>query len=182
MTDLFNTNISRLPYYLIINNILPYTRNKICTELSADIRSYSNSLDLLIDGCKLDLLFVFTMNNIQYNSESYKNSFDIIGQLLFENDLINYLILNEKIPDVLNRDICPLKISKYVFNSEIIDNEILNILVEDNVSDYLKKQSQLSKRRSRYIWGLLKIDERCEFMKQCRVMRSEYYNLLENLV
>lgn len=145
---LFNNNIMdnvlkyeylrKIPYDLIINNILPYSYETKSNELLSDIRSFVSDYSLLISVYSYDLNFdILIYDIICFYNRSRLPSYNI-------NNWFRYALKRS------------FKLKKYTVErmNKFIFNSFYTNIVDDRI------------RKIRFLWALLTPSERAEFINE----------------
>jgi len=130
--------LKKIPYDLIINNILPYSYQPKSFELLSDIRSFVSDYSLLLSVYSYDLNFdILIYDIICFYNRSRLPTYNI-------NNWFRYALMRS------------FKLKKYTFErmNRFIFNSFYTIIVDDRT------------RKIRFLWGLLTPSERTEFINE----------------
>ena len=138
--------IRKIPYDVIINNIIPYTYNPIPVELMIDIYSYKKDLNMIKNIYAFDYNYIILFNDLMY----YMNYIIDENYVINGNDFImpqyEKILSRNFMISKMNKQ----KIMRYVNSKLNVSNSDINRI----------------ERRINYLWGLMTPYERCDFINR----------------
>jgi hypothetical protein len=138
--------IRRIPYDVIINNIIPYTYNPIPTELMIDIYSYKKDLNMIKNIYAFDFNYGILFNDLMY----------YIYYIIDENYAVNGNdFIMPQCEKILRRNFMISKMNKIKIVTFV--NKHLNISINNETR---------IERKLNYLWGLMTPIERTLFINR----------------
>uniref|UniRef100_A0A6C0DM87 Uncharacterized protein n=1 Tax=viral metagenome TaxID=1070528 RepID=A0A6C0DM87_9ZZZZ len=136
--------IRRIPYDVIINNIIPYTYNPIPTELMIDIYSYKKDLNMIKNIYAFDFNYGILFHDLMY----------YINYIIDENYVVNgnHFIMPQ-CEKILRRNLMISKMNKIKIVTFV--NKHFNISINNETR---------IERKINYLWGLMTPIERTRFI------------------
>lgn len=136
--------IRRIPYDVIINNIIPYTYNPIPVELMIDIYSYKKDLNMIKNIYAFDFNYGILFNDLMH----------YINYIIDENYAVNGNdFIMPQCEKILRRNFMISKMNKIKIVTFV--NKHLNVSI-NNETRILRKIN--------YLWGLMTPIERTRFI------------------
>lgn len=138
--------IRKIPYDVLINNIIPYTYSIIPVNLMIDIYSYKKDLNMIKNIYAFDYNYIILFNDLMY----YMNYIIDENYVINGNDFImpqyEKILRRNFMISKMNKQ----KIVRYVNSKLNVSNNDINRI----------------ERRINYLWGLLTPIERCNFINR----------------
>jgi hypothetical protein len=142
--------IRKIPYDVIINNIIPYTYNPISSQLMIDIYSYKKDLNMVKNIYAFDYNYIMLFNDLK----------NYINHILYENTVVNGNdFITPQYEKILRRNFMISKMKKQEIIKFVNKKSVLSIIISKNDIDYVE-------HKINYLWGLLTPIERCNFINQ----------------
>lgn len=138
--------IRRIPYDVIINNIIPYTYNPIPVELMIDIYSYKKDLNMIKNIYTFDFNYGILFNDLMY----YINHIIDHHYAVNGNDFIM-----PQCEKILRRNFMISKMNKIKIVTFV--NKHLNVSINNETR---------IERKINYLWGLMTPIERTRFINR----------------
>lgn len=138
--------IRKIPYDVIINNIIPYTYNTIPPVLMIDIYSYKKDLNMIKNVYAFDYNYKVLFNDLMY----------YINHIIDEHYAVNGNdFIMPQCEKILRRNFMISKMNKTKIVSFANKNLNVNINNEARIE-----------RKINYLWGLMTPIERCNFINR----------------
>lgn len=138
--------IRKIPYDVLINNIIPYTYTIIPVNLMIDIYSYKKDLNMIKNIYAFDYNYIILFNDLMY----YMNYIIDENYVINGNDFImpqyEKILRRNFMISKMNKQ----KIVRYVNSKLNVSNNDINRI----------------ERKINYLWGLLTPIERCNFINR----------------
>jgi len=141
--------MSRIPIDVLINHIIPYTYNKQPQKLLYDLKNYIEDFSFLEEIYETE----YNYGILYYDLIEYCNN----------NNVVEYEI-DDKFINILKRHIIYKNYSKEM----ILDF----FFYKFNIFSIQKDFNELYRKKSRFLWGLLKPVERIQFINKYKLFRD----------